>query len=170
MLEFFPTWKVPIAPREVLAAADVIVGFAFGRRANHPGPGNITLALAAESLYQNFRKPLILQSEISCACHAPHVSIEGHPNGKTKCSYDMLSEANAICQERRWRRVVILSHPILLWRYMLMAERLGLKSCPAVVEGIPFDRRSIDRHTRSFLALVCREMAIRRKLRRHAYS
>jgi uncharacterized SAM-binding protein YcdF (DUF218 family) len=170
VLEPLFCWKIPRVSNHLLAKVDVVVGLSFGYRHGHPGKSNIVLAEAAESLYKKFgRKPLILQAEISAACHAPHISIQEHASGKIKNTFEVLSEAKAVCDARGWRKVIILAHELHLWRCMKVAERLALDPVPACVENVPFDSSSVQWWARSAPAFVCYELIARAEFLRRGY-
>lgn len=143
-------------------------GFSAGRR--HPGKGawdavvvlafgtgisNAFLAVKAAKFSAAHDCPIICQREVFCYLDADHgspmpVVLSGN-EGAYLDTYQALVETKAICEQRRWSKILLIAHPDHQSRALKVAHKLGLDVEVAEIEKVPYDPSSSQWWTRNRL-------------------
>ena len=130
-------WKIPPAPGEKLATAQVIVTQACSRLKNsEPGPGNNTLAQVTRWLSEHYQLSVIPQEEVVMADpNLPCIEVVGgSPDGRSTPSWNTwtIAEIQAgICRREELRSVIVVADPAHMGRAVWVYEAQGLKALPA---------------------------------------
>jgi hypothetical protein len=157
--------KVEYSAEEDLADSQVIVAQSFGVRAMGFSPSNNAIAAIVRWYHVRFKIPFILQQEIANCLPdlSPFRVIAKHRKpGKYLDSWEVIAQSAEICGENGWEKTIIACHKDHAYRVKTIAENLGLSArIPADVKRVPYDRKSLQRWTRSKFLFLPREIPLR---------
>jgi len=156
-----------VTPSDQCDSAEVVIAQAFGRAEfNQPGLSNKALAKVVEELTRNSVTPVILQWEVADAFQAAEgqevfVVRQHREPGRYLDTLEVLEQALVICRQRQWTRVAVVAHPDHIWRVAVCAQKMGLTVMVPDTSGVPYDRKSVQRWTRSSIHWWPRELPVR---------
>lgn len=161
----FFEWKCPKADTSTdIRNADVVIGLSCGFRVDGPGLTNEALAKVITKLQRLRPLPLILQKEIAlCLPDLPETIVisEHRFPDKYLHTHEVLSQAKKICEERGWKKAIIIAHPYHYWRALRTTEKLGLGIITMGIEEIPPDEKSVHPWTRRNWRIFVWEIVMR---------
>ncbi|MDH4330539.1 MAG: hypothetical protein OEV93_03230 [Candidatus Moranbacteria bacterium] len=147
-----------------LAKADAVIGQAFGVVGCQPGRSNEDLAEIARELHNDLGLSLILQWEIAdCLLYVSDIFvIKRHRiQGAYLDTYEMIDQVRAICDQKGWKKVVVIAHPHHQWRCVMVAKKLGLETLIVDTSRVHYEKNSSQPWTRSSWRFIPREIAAR---------
>ena len=159
--------EIRIATDEELRKANIIVGVSYGLlKNNQPGESNETLARITRNLYERYQLPLALQWEIAKCLPdllKAKVVYKHRTEGEYLDTFEVLDQIMEFCIKTFKKPTVvaiIVAHPVHLPRVILVAEKLGFIPLVPPIANVPYDKQSIQRHTRNrFLGTAYEKLA-----------
>jgi len=126
------------------------------------------MAKLIEDLSIKYNLPIISQWEIAdiikkAKNHLKAVVLEHRIKGKYLDTKEVAEQMMIEMKKQIWNNVVIIAHPLHVWRCVKVLEKLGTEEIiiPDGLEIIPFDFQSEQWHTRSFPLWVVKEIPAR---------
>lgn len=110
-----------------------------------PGPPNERLGEVIRKVYQQTGLPIsaqgeLVQSEALSGIHVEKEIFHHHISGKYVSCYEIETQTWKWMQENGWTRVVIATHPLLVWRMQKVFEKLGAEVIiPPGLEVVGYD-------------------------------
>ncbi len=165
LVQCFTVWRVPVSVEKDIAQADVIIAQSFGvRQHNDPGASNEALAHIAAYIHAKYGIPLIAQWEIAhCITNTSdiHVIRNHRTEGKYLDTYEVLAQAQDICLQNGWSKIIILAHPHHYWRCVMTAKKMGCTVVKFDTGIVPYDWFSDQVWTRHKWFFIPREVLVR---------
>lgn len=157
-------WRVQIASDDELANADVILAHEVGDQKNI---NKATQAVAenARALHKKFHKPVIIQypGNLAMPDVQPIAVINSHKlsSGKYLDTNEVQRQVSEICRAHDWRKVILCSHPLHLWRAGRNLIRHGLEPIYADNRNVCCDLKCSRLVLKSEIILFPREVIAR---------
>lgn len=132
-------WDFP----SVASDAEMQTAYAVVTQSHSPislgnaGPGNKIMASVARQISTKYGLPLLIQEEMELAdpsIQYVHISKDPNRSGFSTSSwntYEIAKLQKEFCDEKGWKRVIVVAHPDHMMRAVAVYQMLGLKAMAA---------------------------------------
>lgn len=157
-------WHEKYATEKEIQNAEVIIAFSFGQTSFGPDSSDWFLIRRAEKIFFQYGIPIIAQWEIGEHIANGVICIIKKSRFPEKWfdTYEVAYQANEMCEQKKFKNVLVLAHPDHAWRCDKVLQKMGLNVVGVInTDGCPYDPLSRLKWTTNWFNFIFRELLVR---------